>query len=96
MRSNAPRIFLAALIVALAAASLSLKADSRTIYRTYTRTVVVERPVTIRRTCYERVVSRPVVVEHPVVVERVVSRPVVVHTYHHGLIPTVYRFIFGG
>lgn len=55
------------------------------IYRSSQRPVIVERPVYV-----ERVVSRPTVVE------RIVERPMVAHRYHHGLIPTVYNFVFGG
>jgi hypothetical protein len=64
-----------------------------------TRTIV--QPVVV-----ERVVNQPVVVERtidrPVVVEKVVTQrvvepvPVAVHPYRRGIIPSVYRFIFGG
>jgi hypothetical protein len=95
-------VVLTSLLVGLSGSALPQAASADT----YTTTTTIQTPRgPVRRTVTERrfvnrVVERPVVVEkvisRPVVVERVVTKPVVTHRYHTGLIPGVYRLIFGG
>jgi hypothetical protein len=100
MRKNAVMILLTALLVSGLTASSTQPASAschasrshhtaRRVMRTYRRTYVSQRvigqPVYVSRT-----------ISQPAVVQRVIEQPIVVRPARRGLIPGIYRFIFGG
>jgi hypothetical protein len=107
MRKNAILVMLGAVMVSgltvssvqPASAHCHMTRSHHSARRVYRRTYVSQR--VIRQPVYmSRTISQPAVVERvvtrPAVVQRVIEQPIVVRPARRGLIPGIYRFIFGG